>query len=52
MNMKFPLLLSLVLICQVTMAQTTSIHTFDDLMAALNSGSGVRVIIHYAKCTG
>jgi hypothetical protein len=52
MNVKHPLLLSILLICQFIMAQTTGIHTFDDLMAALNSESRIRVIIHYAKCTG
>ncbi len=49
--MKYPILLSLFLACQFAMAQTTKITTFDDLMASLNAGARVRVVIHYAKCT-
>ncbi len=51
MKMKYSILLSLFLICQFAIAQTTKITTFDDLMVSLNAGARVRVVIHYARCT-
>ncbi len=32
-------------------AQPKALKNFDELMAALNTGYNVRVVIHYAKCT-
>ena len=44
------ILFSMLFISQLTIAQTTRINTFDQLMESLNTGEQVRVVIHYALC--
>lgn len=39
-----------VLSAQTGVAQTTRLTSFDELMAALNAGEQVRVVIHYKQC--
>lgn len=38
-------------VVMAAVAQPKSLKNFDELMAALNSGYSVRVVIHYGKCT-
>jgi hypothetical protein len=40
----------LFIICLAGQAQTARIKNFNDLVASLNNGEQVRVVIHYAKC--
>ncbi|MEI7498892.1 MAG: VirK family protein [Bacteroidota bacterium] len=50
MNLKVLILICFLIASWSGLAQTTRITNFDDLMANLNAGEQIRVVIHYALC--